>query len=295
MLLSRAPHTMKPEAEPASDVSEAVRDYYARKARFLRSLPEEAGSQGADADFDLGETICTPLGCGDSIGLASLRPGEVVLDLGSGAGLDVLRSARQVSPEGFVYGLEMTDEMLAVAHDNASAYRVENTTFLKGQIEDIPLPDSSIDVIVSNCVINLSVDKEKALSEAYRVLRPGGRFAVADIVVDGGFDGLFLSEECIRSLLKWTWTRCIAGALTVDEYQQKLAEAGFTEVDVRLQEHYTVKSVLERAGAMAARFERVGAMAARFGTVATFLTPAGIRRVVGRFAAGGITAKRPFP
>jgi len=261
---------------PSSGRLDSVRDYYAKQA--LSSLT-------AGARLDLDGSVCTPLGCGDSIGLAALKPGEVVLDLGSGAGLDVLRSAGRVGSKGFVYGLEMTDEMLAVAHRSAEAHGVDNVTFLKGRIEDVPLPDGSVDVIVSNCVINLSVDKDRALREAYRVLRPGGRLAVVDVVVDGGLGGLVLSERRIRSFLDWTWTRCIAGALTVEDYRNKVGDAGFTDVEVVLTQRYTVEAALARAGSPVARLSRIAGR----------LSPPAIRSIVDRFASAAITARRSAP
>ncbi len=167
------------------------------------------------------------LGCGNPTALAELRPGETVLDLGSGGGIDVLLSARRVGPTGKAYGLDMTEEMLELARRNQREAGVANTEFLKGTIEDVPLPDASVDVIISNCVINLSTDKDRVLREAFRVLRPGGRFAVSDIVVQGK-----LPVEVLRNLE--SWAGCVAGALHEDEYRKKLASAGFTEIDVEV-------------------------------------------------------------
>jgi len=165
------------------------------------------------------------LGCGNPTALAVLNPGETVLDLGSGGGIDVLLSARRVGPTGKVYGLDMTDEMLALARENQKKAGIENVEFLKGEIEQIPLPDNSIDVVISNCVINLSADKEKVLSEAFRVLKPGGRFAVSDVVTRGEM----LPQIREKVLL---WVGCIAGALEENEYRSKLAAAGFENVSV---------------------------------------------------------------
>ncbi len=162
----------------------------------------------------------TSLGCGNPIAAADLEPGEVVLDLGSGAGLDVLLAARRVGPEGTVYGLDMTDEMLALAQANRQRAGVRNAHFLRGQIEAIPLPDQAVDVVISNCVINLSADKGAALREAYRVLRPGGRFLVADMVE------MEPLPDALRSSLE-SWAGCIAGALPSDRYQELLERAGF--------------------------------------------------------------------
>jgi SAM-dependent methyltransferase len=165
------------------------------------------------------------LGCGNPTALAELKPGETVLDLGSGGGIDVLLSARRVGPAGRAYGLDMTDEMLALARENQKKAGLKNVEFLKGEIEDIPLPDNSVDVIISNCVINLSADKDKVLREAFRVLKPGGRFAVSDVVVRGE-----VPEEIRKSLL--LWIGCIAGALQEEDYRSKLARAGFQSIDI---------------------------------------------------------------
>jgi ubiquinone/menaquinone biosynthesis C-methylase UbiE len=165
------------------------------------------------------------LGCGNPTALAELKPGETVLDLGSGGGIDVLLSARRVAPNGRAFGLDMTDEMLAVAEENKRKSGLENVTFLKGEIEHIPLPDNSIDVIISNCVINLSGDKDRVLREAFRVLKPGGRFAVSDVVVRGHV------PEVIRKNME-LWIGCVAGALRDSEYVAKLAQAGFSSITV---------------------------------------------------------------
>jgi SAM-dependent methyltransferase len=165
------------------------------------------------------------LGCGNPTALAQLHAGETVLDLGSGGGIDVLLSARRVGPTGKAYGLDMTDEMLALARDNQRKAGVENVEFLKGEIESIPLPDNSVDVIISNCVINLSADKDQVLREAFRVLKPGGRFAVSDVVVHGE-----VPPEVRESVL--LWVGCIAGALQDEEYSAKLAAAGFEAIEI---------------------------------------------------------------
>jgi arsenite methyltransferase len=171
------------------------------------------------------EALKASLGCGNPTALAALCPGETVLDLGSGGGIDVLLSARRVGPTGKAYGLDMTDEMLALARENQKKAGVENVKFLKGEIESIPLPDNSVDVIISNCVINLSADKNRVLREAFRVLKPGGRFAVSDVVTRGGM----LPEIRERVLL---WVGCIAGALEENEYRSRLAAAGFENIDI---------------------------------------------------------------
>ncbi len=170
------------------------------------------------------EAVMASQGCGNPTALAQLRPGETVLDLGSGGGIDVLLSAKRVGPQGKVYGLDMTDEMLALARENQRKAGVENVEFLKGEIEHIPLPDNSVDVIISNCVINLSSDKDRVLKEAFRVLRPGGRFAVSDVVVTGEV------PPQIRKSME-LWVGCIAGALEESEYRAKLSLAGFKEIN----------------------------------------------------------------
>ncbi len=171
------------------------------------------------------EAILASLGCGNPTALAELKPGQVVLDLGSGGGIDVLLSAKRVGPGGKVYGLDMTDEMLALANENKRRAGIENVEFLKGDIEQIPLPDASVDVIISNCVINLSADKHKVLAEAFRVLKPGGRFAVSDVVVRG-----FVPAE-IRSSME-LWIGCVAGALEEQEFIRLLREAGFAKPSI---------------------------------------------------------------
>jgi 2-polyprenyl-3-methyl-5-hydroxy-6-metoxy-1,4-benzoquinol methylase len=169
--------------------------------------------------------LLASLGCGNPTALAELKPGEVVLDLGSGGGIDVLLSAKRVGPSGKAYGLDMTDEMLALANENKRKAGARNVEFLRGEIEHIPLPDNSVDVIISNCVINLSADKDRVLREAFRVLRPGGRFAVSDVVTKGA-----VPAEIRASML--LWVGCVAGALEEDEYRAKLAAAGFRDVDI---------------------------------------------------------------
>ncbi len=184
------------------------------------------------------------LGCGNPTALATLAAGEVVLDLGSGGGVDVLLSARRVGPAGKAYGLDMTDEMLVLARDNAAKAGVTNVEFLKGEIEDIPLPDASVNVVISNCVINLSTDKDRVLAEAFRVLKPGGRFAVSDVVVRGP-----VPTELRRSVE--LWIGCVAGALDDADYRAKLARAGFVDVEIEPTRIYRVedaREVLIKAG-----------------------------------------------
>jgi arsenite methyltransferase len=188
--------------------------------------------------------VLASLGCGNPTALADLREGETVLDLGSGGGIDVLLSASRVGPTGKAFGLDMTDEMLALARANQAKAGVSNVEFLKGDIEHIPLPDDSVDVIISNCVINLSADKRRVLAEAFRVLKPGGRFAVSDVVVRGE-----LPEELRRSME--LWVGCIAGALGEDEFTDILGKAGFTDVSIeptRVYEFADAKAFLQNAG-----------------------------------------------
>jgi SAM-dependent methyltransferase len=177
--------------------------------------------------------IKASLGCGNPTALAELKPGEIVLDLGSGGGIDVLLSARRVGPTGKAYGLDMTDEMLALAEENKRISGLTNVDFLKGEIENIPLPDNSVDVIISNCVINLSGDKDRVLSEAFRVLKPGGRFAVSDVVVQGN-----VPAEIKKSVE--LWVGCVAGALSDYEYVEKLVKAGFEKIDIAATRVYDI-------------------------------------------------------
>ena len=182
--------------------------------------------------------VAASLGCGNPTALAELKPGEMVLDLGSGGGIDVLLSARRVGPAGKAYGLDMTDEMLALARENQRKAGVANVEFLKGEIEAIPLPDNSVDVVISNCVINLSGDKDAVLREAFRVLKPGGRFAVSDVVTRGA-----VPEALRRDML--LWVGCIAGALEEDDYRAKLGAAGFEAVTVEPTRIYRVEDARE--------------------------------------------------
>jgi len=180
------------------------------------------------------EAVAASLGCGNPTALAQLNPGETVLDLGSGGGIDVLLSARRVGPSGKAYGLDMTDEMLALARENQRKAGVENVEFLKGEIEHIPLPDNSVDVVISNCVINLSGDKDRVMSEAFRVLKPGGRFAVSDVVTRGE-----VPEEVRKNML--LWVGCIAGALQDYQYVAKLSRAGFDGIAIEPTRVYDIE------------------------------------------------------
>src|SRR6266487_2084042 len=184
------------------------------------------------------EALLASLGCGNPTALAKLNPGEVVLDLGSGGGIDVLLSAKRVGPTGKAYGLDMTDEMLALANENKRRAGANNVEFLRGEIEHIPLPDNSVDVIISNCVINLSADKDRVLREAFRVLKPGGRLAVSDVVTRGEVD-----EQIRKNVL--LWVGCVAGALEEGEYRHKLVSAGFEHVEIEPTRIYRVADARE--------------------------------------------------
>src|SRR6202790_2354541 len=200
---------------------------------ITKNLYDEAEKSGLPAD-----AVAASLGCGNPTMLAKLQPGEVVLDLGSGGGIDVLLSARRVGSTGKAFGLDMTDEMLALAEENKRKSGLTNVEFLKGEIENIPLPENSVDVIVSNCVINLSGDKDRVLREAFRVLKPGGRFAISDVVVRGEV------PDQIRKSME-LWVGCIAGALADTEYQQKLAAAGFESIDIEPTRIYSIDNTKE--------------------------------------------------
>ena len=184
------------------------------------------------------EALLASLGCGNPTALAKLHAGETVLDLGSGGGIDVLLSAQRVGPTGKAYGLDMTDQMLALANENKRKAGIENVEFLKGEIENIPLPENSVDVIISNCVINLSADKDRVLREAFRVLKPGGRFAVSDVVTRGD-----ITPEVRQSVL--LWVGCIAGAMDENEYREKLANAGFVDIEIEPTRIYRVEDARE--------------------------------------------------
>ena len=233
------------------DVKEIVKEKYGQAALRVNSGARNSccGSRGAlesscdpitsnlyadEQQSELPDTaVKASLGCGNPTALAELKAGEIVLDLGSGGGIDVLLSARRVGPSGKAYGLDMTDEMLLLAEENKRKSGLTNVEFLKGEIENIPLPDTSVDVIISNCVINLSGDKDRVLKEAFRVLKPGGRFAVSDVVVRGE-----VPAEIKRNME--LWVGCVAGALRDSEYMAKLANAGFRNVDIETTRVYTV-------------------------------------------------------
>jgi arsenite methyltransferase len=243
----------------SSDVREVVKEKYGEIAARVRDGYENPSCCGTSGCGDpitsnlyeieqIGtlpvEAVVASLGCGNPTALAELKTGETVLDLGSGGGIDVLLSARRVGPTGKAYGLDMTDEMLALARENQQKSGVQNVEFLKGEIEHIPLPDNSVDVIISNCVINLSADKDAVLAEALRVLKPGGRFAVSDVVVCGDVPA---DIRCNMEL----WIGCVAGALEENEYRAKLAKAGFEAIDLeptRIYKAADARGFLQNAG-----------------------------------------------
>lgn len=215
-----------------------------------------------------GEALLASLGCGNPTALANLNAGEIVLDLGSGGGIDVLLSAKRVGLTGKAYGLDMTDEMLALARENQRKAGAQNVEFLKGEIENIPLPENSVDVVISNCVINLSPDKGQVLREAFRVLRPGGRFAVSDVVVRGA-----VPAELRRNVE--LWVGCIAGALDESEYRAKLRAAGFSEIEIEVTRVYRVEDAREFLTAKGVDVDSIAA------------------QVDGKFASTFIRAKKP--
>jgi arsenite methyltransferase len=238
----------------ATDIKEAVKEKYGQAA--LRVKTGGSSCCGATTSTGCGdpitsnlydalqaqqipeEALLASLGCGNPTALARLIPGETVLDLGSGGGIDVLLSAKRVGPTGRAYGLDMTDEMLALANENKRKAGVENVEFLKGEIERIPLPDNSVDVVISNCVINLAADKDRVLREALRVLKPGGRFAVSDVVTRGA-----MLPEIRRSVL--LWVGCVAGALEEHEYRSKLVSAGFEKIEIEPTRVYRLEDARE--------------------------------------------------
>jgi arsenite methyltransferase len=236
----------------SSSVDPIVKDLYSLDE--TAELPEKA--------------VLASLGCGNPTALAELSSGETVLDLGSGGGIDVLLSAKRVGPEGKAYGLDMTDEMLSLARENQLKSGVKNVEFLKGEIENIPLPDNSVDVIISNCVINLSADKDKVLREAFRVLKPGGRFAVSDVVVLGD-----VPAEIRRNVE--LWAGCVAGALHQDEYRSKLNNAGFEKVDIEPTRIYQGQDVRDLLSGTNLGEESI------------------ISRIEGKFASAFIRANKP--
>lgn len=247
---------MSAETKPVIELREIVREKYAERAKAVSTgsaasccEPSCCSTQTLDPVtsnlYSADEAAVIPedalkasLGCGNPTALAQLNPGEVVLDLGSGGGIDVLLSARRVGPSGFAYGLDMTDEMLELANRNKAAAGAENVEFLEGTIEDIPLPDQKVDVVISNCVINLSSDKGRVLREAFRVLKPGGRFAVSDVVAQGEL------PDDLRTDMQ-AWVGCVAGALEEQEYRRLLTEAGFENIDVEVTRVYDPRELAD--------------------------------------------------
>jgi arsenite methyltransferase len=242
--------------EDKESIREQVREHYAQQAERVRQNGAKAACCGSEASGSCGDPITSnlygddekaglpaaaisaSLGCGNPTALAELKLGETVLDLGSGGGIDVLLSARRVGPTGKAYGLDMTDEMLVLARENQRKAGIENVEFLKGEIENIPLPDNSVDVIISNCVINLSGDKDRVFREAFRVLKPGGRFAVSDIVVRGEVPAEILHKIEL-------WAGCVAGALEESVYRAKLSAAGFENPTLEPTRVYSVAEAIE--------------------------------------------------
>ncbi len=273
-----------PVSTEPTDIREAVREHYAARVVSEASCCGSSCCGSADpateSFYTLDELSLVPAesatvsyGCGNPTAIASLAPGEVVLDLGSGGGIDCFLAAQRVGADGYVYGVDMTDEMLDLARRNAARMGVSNVEFRKGFIEAIPLSDETVDVIISNCVVNLSPDKPTALREAYRVLRPGGRVAISDIVIDGDLSDLPVSEAQVRAAL--SWAGCIAGALTVKEVEETLGAAGFVEITVTPRYHYTLEELVQAGGDPADIPADVAA------------------RLAERFAGADIQARRP--
>lgn len=237
-------YSERPALNDPDAIRAEVQSHYGRVAD--QQLSGHGGQDCCGGEFyaleDLSQlpdaAVNSSRGCGNPNAIASLAPGETVLDLGSGGGLDVLLAARQVGDTGSVYGVDMNDSMLELARRNADKAGATNVEFRKGDLEELPLPADSVDVVISNCVVNLTTDKEKVLNEAFRVLRRGGRVAISDIVVDGDLSGMPVSEEQIRAGL--SWAGCIAGALTIREFTHLLQAAGFHEIEITIEQRYTV-------------------------------------------------------
>jgi len=266
-----------------TDLKDAVREKYAQEALRVTSGGASCCGGGGSCDpitsnlYDASqsgdvpdEALLASLGCGNPTALTKLNPGEIVLDLGSGGGIDVLLSAKRVGPTGKAYGVDMTDEMLALANENKRKAGVENVEFLKGEIENVPLPDNSVDVVISNCVINLSTDKGRVLREAFRVLKPGGRFAVSDVVTRGE-----ITPDLRKNVL--LWVGCVAGALEENEYRKKLASAGFEGIEIEPTRIYKIEDAREF---LAGRGVDVDAIA---------------RQVEGKFMSAFVRAVKPRP
>ena len=268
-----------------SDIKEIVKDKYGEAARRVKAGETTGSSCGTSSApccdpisanlYDAQQTsglpqqaVAASLGCGNPTALAQLKPGEHVLDLGSGGGIDVLLSAKRVGPSGKAYGLDMTDDMLTLARENQRKADVENVEFLKGEIENIPLPENSVDVVISNCVINLSADKDRVLREAFRVLRPGGRFAVSDVIVRGP-----VPADIRRSVE--LWVGCVAGALDESDYRAKLEGAGFADVEIEPTRVYTIDDARQFLVAQGIDVDKIAP------------------QVEGKFASAFIRARKP--
>ena len=272
---------------PSSNVKDIVKEKYGQAATRVARGTANSCCGAAAASFGSSDPITSnlydstqagdvpekallaSLGCGNPTALAELKAGETVLDLGSGGGIDVLLSARRVGAAGRAFGLDMTDEMLSLAEENKRKSGLENVHFLKGEIENIPLPDNSVDVIISNCVINLSADKDRVLSEAFRVLKPGGRFAVSDVVVRGDV------PPAIRRNME-LWVGCVAGALSDSQYIAKLAAAGFAQAAIEVTRVYTVEDASEFLAGQTGDLQQLA------------------RQVDGKFVSGFIRAVKPL-
>jgi arsenite methyltransferase len=265
-------------------IHQTVAEHYATRLTTGSCCAPSASEPVKEGDYVLYESIDlvdvpteaaqNSFGCGNPTAIAALEVGERVLDLGSGGGLDVFLAARQVGPQGFVYGVDMTDEMLELARNNAAKGGFDNVEFRKGHIEALPLPAQSVDVIISNCVINLSPTKDQTLAEAYRVLAPGGRLAISDIVIDGTLDDLPVREEEVRAAL--SWAGCIAGALTIEEFQALLAAAGFEKIEITIKHRYSLPELGQDMEEVAAT-----------------LSPELAAQLVRRFVSANIEARRP--
>ena len=261
-------------------IRDEVQSYYGNVAEMQLSGGGSQDCCGSEyyAVEDLSQlpdaAVNSSRGCGNPNAIASLQPGETVLDLGSGGGLDVLLAARQVGDDGFVYGVDMNDKMLELAGRNAEKAGATNVEFRKGDLEELPLPPNTVDAVISNCVINLTADKGKVLNEAFRVLKPGGRIAISDIVVDGDLSGLPVNEVQIRAGL--SWAGCIAGALTIREFTALLQAAGFDEIAITIEQRYTP-----------ADFTRDQPSAL------SNLQPAQLQELLHRFTSSSIQARKP--
>jgi SAM-dependent methyltransferase len=260
-------------------IRQNVRQHYTEIAQSSAGCcgPDPCNCNGySDAELALipAEAVAIGLGCGNPTALASLAPGEIVLDLGSGGGLDVLLAAQRVGPSGHVYGVDTTPAMIDLARRNAARAGVANVEFLPGDLENLPLPDTSVDVVISNCVVNLTPDKVRALREAHRVLRPGGRLAISDIVIDPDLAGFSVAEDEIRRSLDWA--ACAAGALTTSALRSALTQAGFVDIDLEVVSRTTADELPQQGSPLRQR-----------------LGEDGLRELASRFTSTSIKARRP--